>query len=106
MEDERPYVAWETPTRLTAINPRAEPRQCTQCLPDVKTFYPADTVVIVKHHHRGQPLGHLTTHCPEHPPGREWVGGDHEAGHVNRTGETCPSCFVQMPLSGVCHTCG
>lgn len=107
MEDESPYLAWETPTRLTAINPQAEPRRCTECRRSgIETRYPADMVVIVKHRHGGQPLGHLTTHCPDHPPGRDWVSGDHQAGRVNRTGETCPNCSMQMPLSGVCPMCG
>lgn len=107
MEDERSYLAWENPTRLSEIDAQAAPRRCTECRRSgIETFYPADEVVIVKHRHESQPLGHLTVHCSKHPPGRDWEGDDREAGRVNRTGETCPNCFVQMPLSGVCPMCG
>jgi hypothetical protein len=103
VEDERPYLAWETPTRLSEIDPQAEPRRCTECRRSgIETFHPADKVVIVKHRHEGQPLGQLTTHCPDHPPDRDWVSGDRH----NRTGGICPNCFVQMPLSDVCPMCG
>lgn len=107
MEDERPYLDWETPILLSELNPQAEPRMCTLCSRSGDgTLYPADKVVIVKHRHVGQPLGHLTLHCSEHPPGRDWESGDAQVGRVNRTGETCPNCFIQMPLSGVCPVCG
>ncbi len=58
MEDERPYLDRESLARLTAIDPQAKPRMCTECLSvGVETRYPPATAMIVKHRHGRHPEG-------------------------------------------------
>jgi hypothetical protein len=110
-QDWRELVAFETPTRVDVAYPWMrgpdwrEVLWCSSC-GGGSPVREGSELWAVKHHHAGQPLGHLRFYCREHLPQREWTSS--EGGHdgTGRVGAVCPTCFTTLPLTGVCDSCG
>lgn len=124
--DWRDRLSYDIPLPLVDVMP-GEPARCFACGPGSEPRERAD-MWAVKHRHPNNHSGVVRFYCLEHrpeppraaeaiaPPVRPAARGGRTATATPRTpraaaapervAAVCPTCFVEVPASGLCGMCG
>jgi hypothetical protein len=118
--DWRDGLAFETPVRVAEIAP-GDPARCVRCDP-ASALRPREELWAVKHRHPNSHSGHVRFYCDQHvpkpappaapapsraPQRRERAAAPRRSPSVSETPRpVCPTCFVEVPSSGICGVCG
>ncbi len=112
MSDIRDLIDFDTPYAYAEILARGGARRdaahCTLCGLDSEPLAP-EHLTLVKYHQSGAPKGASRLYCAQHLDA--WRHESRSSRRPGRRGaeppvqEICPTCFVQMPLTGRCLAC-
>ena len=120
--DWRDDLAFEDPTVVAAVSP-GEAARCSVCGGDSDPL-PRTELWAVKHRHPKQHGGYVRFYCRAHlpevklppaapvAPARASARGERRAAPRRSTSvedrprAVCPTCWVEVPSTGVCGVCG
>jgi hypothetical protein len=126
--DWRDNLTFETPFALADVAP-GEPTRCFVCGP-ASAAVDRDDLWVVKHRHPKQHSGYVRFYCAEHVPAAPRVAEAPAAPAAKRASAPraprtpsapkaprptpaadrvrpiCPDCFVEVPPTGICGSCG
>lgn len=114
--DWRDGLPFDTPMIAASVVP-GEPTRCAACGPSSDLIDRA-SLWAVKHKHPNNPAGFVRFYCAVHVPKTQPKPASSPAKPQSRRSaprapqrpETpaalCPTCFVEVPASGVCGMCG
>jgi hypothetical protein len=122
--DWRDQIPFDLPARVADIAP-GEPARCALCGADAAPL-PREELWAVKHRHPKNHSGFVRFYCTAHKPApapapaavpapttrtrarvaRERTAAPRRAAPDDAPKALCPTCFVEVPASGVCGMCG
>ncbi|WP_127476151.1 glucose-6-phosphate dehydrogenase [Microbacterium sulfonylureivorans] len=122
--DWRDDLAFETPTLVAEVSP-GEATRCSVCGGDSEPL-PRTELWAVKHRHPKQHGGYVRFYCQTHlpaipapkpvaaAPARRAAGSSERRTTAprrptsveDRPRAVCPTCWVEVPSTGVCGVCG
>lgn len=96
-------LEYEKPYPMAEISERTE-AHCSVCGRGSRPRAESELTVI-KHRHNTHQRGHSRIYCRDHLPVNEWGSGT-GAGRLKTMGSVCETCWMAVPLSGICDNCG
>ena len=112
MIDIRDLIDYDTPYSyadlLTRTGATRDSARCSLCGLESAPLAP-DRLSLIKYRQSGVAKGSSRLYCDAHL--REWRDDAHSARRPGRRGaeppaqQICPTCFMEMPLTGGCQNC-
>lgn len=122
--DWRDGVPFDTPMALAGVAP-GDPARCSVCGPGSAPVS-RERLWVVKHRHPNDHGGFLRFYCDDHAPAAAAAGAaqapetvrakraaaprlprpPRPAPAAEKPRAVCPDCFIEVPPTGVCGSCG